>query len=240
VDEATIERRIRSQFEERGVAVSDAEFAQLCAYIGLITKWNKTVNLTALGLSPLSGEAIDRLLVEPVLAAQALREESQNQLPSEEANVQRPVLVDVGSGGGSPAIPLRIMRPNFQLTMIESRARKSAFLREAARHLGLAGTQVIAERLEDFVQGHQRHATEPVENRPVPPCGKVAAVSVRAVRANQALWKGIEALLKPNGLVLWFRTADADDQAVPAALKLISSQQLIEGKTSELVVLAKR
>ena len=46
-------------------------------------------------------------------------------------------MMDVGSGGGSPAIPLKLAVPRLSLTMVEAKARKSAFLREAIRHLGL-------------------------------------------------------------------------------------------------------
>ena len=50
--------------------------------------------------------------------------------------------MDIGSGGGSPAIPLKLATPGSALTMVEVKARKSAFLREAIRQLGLTDTQV--------------------------------------------------------------------------------------------------
>jgi len=233
VAQPTADSRIRSQLDRRGVAASEAQFAQLCAYIGLITKWNRKVNLTSLTLSPLSDEAIDRLLVEPLIAARALLDESASPDRGE-----RPILVDVGSGGGSPAIPLKIAKPQFQLTMIESRARKSAFLRDAARQLALSGTEVITDRLEDFIQ--TENLGRRVENRPVPPCGKVAVVSVRAVRADESLWGAIGALLRPGGLVLWFRTGGGpNDPPQASALEVVESTLLIPERSSELVILRK-
>ncbi len=149
-----------------------------------------------------------------------------------------PILVDVGSGGGSPAIPLKIGRPNFQLMMIESRAKKSVFLRDAARQLGLSDTAVVTDRLEDFVQ--PKNLDGPVENRPVPPCGKVAAVSLRAVRADDELWGAIAALLRLGGLALWFRTSGSAGHLPPAsALTVVESVPLIPEQRSELVVLRK-
>ena len=58
------------------------------------------------------------------------------------------VVVDLGSGGGSPAIPLKIARQALKLTMIESKERKSMFLREAIRTLGLADSSVENDRFE--------------------------------------------------------------------------------------------
>ena len=51
-------------------------------------------------------------------------------------------VVDVGSGGGSPAIPMALALPTIQLLMVESKTRKSVFLREAIRALDLAGADV--------------------------------------------------------------------------------------------------
>ena len=49
---------------------------------------------------------------------------------------------DIGSGGGSPAIPLKLARPTLPLPMVESKTRKAVFLREAVRALGLARREV--------------------------------------------------------------------------------------------------
>ncbi len=104
------------------------------AYFRLLTQWNAQINLTSLPLNEPSDAAFDRLLVEPLAAARQIPDASQ-------------VWYDLGSGGGSPAIPLKIARPALKLTMIESKERKAAFLREAIRTVGLAGTIVLTERL---------------------------------------------------------------------------------------------
>src|SRR5712691_5594844 len=100
--------------------------AQLEAYYRLLTRWNSSVNLTALPLNPLTDQSIDRLLIEPVAAARFCSRDS-------------PVWLDLGSGSGSPAIPLTLVKPAGWLTMVESRERKAAFLREAVRALRLEG-----------------------------------------------------------------------------------------------------
>lgn len=57
-------------------------------------------------------------------------------------------LIDVGSGGGLPGLPLKIARPELRLTLLEANRRKAAFLLQAAARLGLAGVEVVAERAE--------------------------------------------------------------------------------------------
>lgn len=59
-------------------------------------------------------------------------------------------LVDIGSGGGFPAIPLALVRPELRLTLLESKHKKILFLKEAERHLGLRNISIVESRLEDF------------------------------------------------------------------------------------------
>ena len=58
-------------------------------------------------------------------------------------------IVDVGSGGGLPGLPLKIVRPDLEVTLIESDQQKAAFLVQAAARLGLKGVEVVAMRAED-------------------------------------------------------------------------------------------
>ena len=186
--------RLSERLKERGVPCSSREVNQLAAYVGLLTKWNKTVNLTALSLDPLSDEAIDRLTVEPLLAASLLKSWRSGWTGH---------LVDVGSGGGSPAIPLKVALPGLRLSMSESKARKSAFLREVVRQLGLSDADVLTQRIEDI-------AAEPAIQ------GSVQLVSLRAVRLDDSIWRAIDALLARDGGVLWFRST-TEGVEIPAA-----------------------
>ena len=103
---------------DAGLELTAEQSEQLETYYRLLVRWNQRINLTSLSLNPLTDEAMDRLLLEPLGTARFVRSE-------------RPVWFDLGSGGGSPAIPLKLARPASQLIMVESRARKAAFLREA-------------------------------------------------------------------------------------------------------------
>jgi 16S rRNA (guanine527-N7)-methyltransferase len=67
-------------------------------------------------------------------------------------------LIDVGSGGGMPGIPLKIARPELRVTLLESDQRKAAFLVHAVADLGLHGIEVRAERAEDAARGPLRES----------------------------------------------------------------------------------
>jgi 16S rRNA (guanine527-N7)-methyltransferase len=133
-------RRLLARAERAALRLNDREVNQIAAYYRLLTKWNRAINLTAAKLSPLDDPSLDRLLIEPLKAAELI--------------VDEPIdWFDVGSGGGSPAIPIKIVRPSSRLTMIEARSRKSAFLRTAVRELQLVDVQIIQDRFEDVAEG---------------------------------------------------------------------------------------
>ena len=124
------------------------------------------MNLTAFSLDYPSADAIDRLLIEPFLVAGLLRAHIEP--------IPGPLLLDLGSGGGSPAIPLKIGLPNLKLLMVESRGKKAAFLREAIRQVGLTRAEVLNVRIE---------ALAGLAGQMVPDF-----VSVRAVRTDREFW----------------------------------------------------
>lgn len=160
------------------------------AYFRLLTQWNAKINLTALPLDAPTDETFDRLLVEPLGAAK--------QLPTHTPSVW----FDLGSGGGSPAIPLKIARPALRLTMIESKERKSAFLREAVRALGLTDTTVETERFEVAAAKPEFIANADI-------------VTVRAVKADTELFLTAGRMLKDGGRLLMFRPAHSPSPDPP-------------------------
>jgi 16S rRNA (guanine527-N7)-methyltransferase len=172
--------------EFRRCLVSRAEHAQtplpdelhgpIEAYFRLLALWNEKINLTALPLQTPSDETFDRLFIEPLAAASHLG-----------TGVQ--MWLDLGSGGGSPAIPLKIARPAFHLTMIESKSRKAAFLRDVIRVLGLADAIVVNQRFEDLP------TTSPLAD----------LVTVRAIRADAELFRVAGRLLRHRGRLVLFR-----------------------------------
>ena len=190
----------------------DGEFdvAALSGYIDLLIRWNRKINLTSLDVDPITESAIDRLIVEPVLAAALLDENGIS-------------IIDLGTGGGSPAIPFRIQQPSSSMRMVESRSRKCAFLREAIRHIGLNSTSVEESRFE--LLKNQVHLKSSAE-----------LITLRAVRLDDELVELICWLLVPGGRV--FRFANKNDTAMPTGLRIDSSHALIPLLDSELQILS--
>ena len=112
-------QRLTRRAKRAGVVLREELSEQLRVYFELLFRWNKKINLTSLSLDA-PDEAIDRLLIEPLLAARQMV-------------IATPKLIDIGSGGGSPAIPLALATPGVGLVMVESKARKGAFLRADGR-----------------------------------------------------------------------------------------------------------
>ena len=174
-----------------------AMLGPLEAYYRLLAHWNAKINLTALRLDPPTDETFDRLLVEPLAAAPHV---AGGRTPNRAQAGIRPhadpaIWFDLGSGGGSPAIPLLVANPGLSLTMIESKSRKGAFLREAVRELGLSGSAaVLDERFEDVAcQPRYRQSAD--------------LVTVRAVRADDELFGVAAELMRPDGKLHLFRPA---------------------------------
>ncbi len=65
-------------------------------------------------------------------------------------------VLDIGSGGGFPALPIAIARPDLQITLIESNQRKSSFLTRVSRETGLVNTRVVGERVENLGHEHDQ------------------------------------------------------------------------------------
>ena len=163
-----------------GIVVPPDVVEPLVLYWGLIARWSRTINLTSLSLNPPSEEAIDRLFLEPLAAAAFFPAEADH-------------WVDLGSGGGSPAIPLKIRLVSPALVLTEARERKAVFLREVIRQLGLADSEVIIGRFEELA---------------VTRSGWADVITSRAVAADELLAATAHRLLKPQGQLLLFQSAD--------------------------------
>lgn len=177
-------------------------------FLDLLLRWNRKINLTALGDLD---AAIDRLLVEPLAAVRHLRPGPGR-------------LIDLGSGGGSPALPLALTVQELDLTMVEVKARKAAFLREAVRVLELPRASVENVRYQDLLEsnGHK---------------GAYTALSVRAVRLEPSTLRHIAEFLAPDGLALIFRGPSGPDELADAEpLAWSGTYPLVESLRSRLTV----
>ncbi len=116
-----------------GLQLPDAAENQFGAYLDLLEKWNAVINLTAVRQRPhmVTLHLLDSLTVVPHLAGKTR-------------------LLDVGSGGGMPGIPLAIALPALQVTLLEPNQKKAAFLRQVKLELELEHVEVVAERVESW------------------------------------------------------------------------------------------
>lgn len=207
-----VRKRLQRRLKRVHLDLTPDVLEGLVVYYDLLRRWNDKINLTALADGD---EAIDRLLVEPSMAARFL--------PEAAASV-----VDIGSGGGSPAIPLKLAAPTVSLWMVESKARKSAFLREVIRQLGLNGAVVETGRFEDLIGRPELF-------------GRVDVVSMRAVRADLKTLASLQQLLRPGGMLFFFtRVGTTSRLHVPPQLELVGEEPLVSALQSSLVRLRKK
>lgn len=208
--------RISRRARRVGLPLPAELAAQLEIYYRLLDTWNTKINLTGLKLSEVSPDTIDRLLIEPMVAARYVP-------------VKAARMIDVGSGGGSPAIPLALAVPHVHLLMVESKTRKSVFLREAVRALGLNDAEVVTARFEELLARPDLHEAHDL-------------VTVRAVRIESRVLLTLQAFAKPGGLVFLFRGSGTSDpsESVTPPLAWKATYPLIESLRSRLVVLEKR
>jgi len=118
-----------------GGALPTGAEARLQAYVALLAKWNRAYNLTAI-------REPERMVTHHVLDALAI-------LPHLPARDDVRVL-DVGSGGGVPGLPLAIARPAWRVTLLDANSKKTAFLTQAAIELPAGNVEVVTARVEAF------------------------------------------------------------------------------------------
>ena len=170
---------------ELSLALPSGGSEKLTAYLALLAKWNQTYNLTAIRdpLQAVSHHVLDSLAV--------LRELSE----------YSGTLVDVGSGGGLPGIPLAIADPARSVTLNDASEKKGAFLRQAVIELSLSNATVHVGRVEDW--------------QPAP---GFAVVISRGLASLVDFIKGCRHLAAPSGVLAAMKGAYPRDELaqVPA------------------------
>jgi 16S rRNA (guanine527-N7)-methyltransferase len=126
--------RIGRALAEFGIVLAPQQTEQVISYLKLLIRWNEKLNLTAIR--------------DPVEILH--RHFSESMFAGVNVPIERGRLADVGSGAGFPGLPLKILRPELQVFLIESNLKKAAFLAEVIRDLSLSDTRVIVGRYEDL------------------------------------------------------------------------------------------
>lgn len=166
---------------EIALDLSEEQQDKLLAFRDLLLKWNKTYNLTALRgpEQAISHHLLDSLVILPHIGPEPL--------------------LDVGSGGGLPGIPLAIARPELPVRMVDTVQKKTTFLQQAAIQLGLKNVTVDHARVETLN-------------------GQYAQISSRAFAELKLFVDLTRHLLTPGGRWLAMKGVRPDDEiaALPA------------------------
>lgn len=188
--------------EDLGLGLSGANIDRLELFLQEMARWNRVHNLTAIEDQKDSVvlHLIDSIAVLPIM--------------DQFLGYKAVAIADLGSGGGLPAIPLAILRPEWRLTLIEAVRKKTAFLQHARGKLELKNTEILSERVEAVAK-----------RRP----GEFDAVISRAFTSLANFLELSLPLLKPDGLVFAMKAKRADEELQEVSLdqwRLIADEPL--------------
>ena len=127
---ASLLQQIQEGCDAIALVLSTDQHQQLLDYVALLAKWNKVYNLTSVRVidEMVSRHLLDSLAILPYLSGESL--------------------LDVGSGGGLPGIPVSIARPDLSVTLLDSNSKKTRFLQQVKAELKLANVTVVHARIE--------------------------------------------------------------------------------------------
>jgi 16S rRNA (guanine527-N7)-methyltransferase len=168
------EETIHQSLASFGISINSQQVICIQRYISILLQWNEKLNLTAIR-DPL--EILVRHFCESMYGAVAVPVNSGR-------------LADIGSGPGFPGIPMKILRPEIELFLVESNIKKGTFLAEVVRELGLTNSRVMISRYEEL--GEELTPLDYVCSRAVGEFRPFLAwaASERVAAENVVLWIG--------------------------------------------------
>ncbi|ULR88695.1 16S rRNA (guanine(527)-N(7))-methyltransferase RsmG [Comamonas sp. B21-038] len=197
---ALLEAPLRDGIQQLGLSLDDQQIAQLMAFLDLLQKWNKVYNLTSVRdpQEMLTHHLLDSLAAVPPL----VRHLQGTGLPA-------PRLLDVGSGGGLPAVVFAICLPQLDVSCVDTVGKKIAFIQQAAAALRLRNLHGIQSRVEQLSQQYD-------------------VVSCRAFAALQDFTAWSAQTLKADGIWLAMKAKRPDDELalLPATVQLLNIEPL--------------
>jgi len=174
-----------------GLTIGDAQVGQFIRYLAQLIEWNKTINLTAI-VEP--SEIIIKHFIDSLAALVATN------FP------EQALVLDVGSGGGFPGIPLKIMRPDLQLVLIEPVQKKCSFLNSVIGLLKLRGISTFNGTIEQYAK------------KPFHPI--VDMIVLRALKFEDVR-KHAPTLLTPKGKVILYRAEAVQNHEIGDGFHLV-------------------
>ncbi|MFC2401130.1 16S rRNA (guanine(527)-N(7))-methyltransferase RsmG [Streptococcus sobrinus] len=193
---------------QEGFHLSDKQKHQFESYFNLLVEWNQKINLTA--ITDKNDVYLKHFYDSLAPVLQGLITDS-------------PIkLLDIGAGAGFPSLPMKILCPQLDITIIDSLNKRINFLNLLAEELELTGVHFYHGRAEDFGQDKSFRASYDI-------------VTARAVARMQVLSELTIPFLKVNGQLLALKAAAADQELIQAqgALKLLFAK-VTENRTYRL------
>lgn len=138
-------QEFKEQLEKDGLPISDEQLNQFQKYLALLQEWNQKINLTSITEAE---EVYVKHFYDSVILAKYVDLEEKTY-----------TLCDVGSGAGFPSIPLKILFPNLQITIVDSLRKRIDFLQIVVDELELEGVELYHDRAETFGQNKQFRAS---------------------------------------------------------------------------------
>ena len=187
---------IRS-IRELGLAIEEVHTEQFLRYLDHLVEWNKIVNLTSI-TEP--NEIIIKHFADSLSALVAT------------SFSKNCVVLDVGSGGGFPGIPLKIMKPDMRLVLVEPVQKKCSFLNSVVGLLKLHDVSIFNGTIEQYSKWPLRHVID--------------MVVVRALKYEQ-IQEHIKKLLSSKGRIILYRTETIQKEEIRDDFHLVNEITLM-------------
>ena len=186
-DEIQFAKSLQSLAADLSSSIPDFSIPYFFRYLGELKKWNKAINLTAIDDDR---EILAKHFIDSIAGLKVIDINHETEL------------LDVGAGAGFPALPLKFVRPELLVELLEPSEKKGAFLRYVVGSLGLQNVTVTTAKLEDYAgRGNAQ--------------GRFDYIVVRAFKVDQ-FGMALSTLLKQDGTLVLYRA-----QKVPRSFELV-------------------
>lgn len=190
---------LKQAAQDFGITMTEDQLSAFTTYYELLVEWNEKINLTA--------------ITEPQEVAVKHIIDSLSCL---DADVLPPNsnLIDVGTGAGFPGLPLKIMRPDIRLTLLDSLNKRINFLKEVTQCLALTNVEFLHGRAEELGQSKEHR-------------GRYQASSARAVARLNVLCELCLPFVKANGYFIALKGAQYQEELLEAqnAIHVLGAKQ---------------
>lgn len=183
-----------SILEENGIHLSEVQVQQFQDYADMLVEWNQKMNLTAITDMD---EIYEKHFLDSII-------------PSFKMKIQGS-FCDVGAGAGFPSIPLKIVYPELQVTIVETLGKRITFLNALCETLHLEGVSCVHARAEDYAKDHRE---------------QFDIVSARAVANLSMLSELCIPFVRVHGIFLAMKGANGDEeyQAAKNAIQILGCE----------------